>query len=120
MSAIELVDKDYIRSMVEDYWRTFLELAVAQQPEKGAIHTERFEDQIQSSAELMPETMCHAVEPVAKTDSVYGPHRVHDLTNSSFINASGFGLVRMLYTSNDRGKYVASKEIKVTLGGCGG
>ncbi len=64
-------------------------------------------------AEPMPPTACRSVEPVPKgiDDRFSGPHRVHDLAVSDFESASGFGFVRMMFSKNKRGVWVASPAI---------
>lgn len=68
-------------------------------------------------AEPMPPTLCSSVESVPKhfnpkvPDRTTGPHRVHDLTVWDFLNASGFGFMRMGGDINKRGLPVASKHV---------
>jgi len=63
-------------------------------------------------AEPMPSTSCRSVERAQKgKDDLNGPYRVHDLTNSMFEEASGFGFVRMLFRANKRGVMVSSPAV---------
>ncbi len=63
-------------------------------------------------AEPMPPTSCRSVEPAPKhAANGSGPYRVHDLAVSAFETSSGFGAIRMLFHTNDRGVLVASRAI---------
>lgn len=63
-------------------------------------------------AAAMPATACRSVEPVTKRDDPFtGPHRLHDLTVHLFETESGFGMWRMLLSTNRRGVLVSSKAV---------
>ncbi len=64
------------------------------------------------AAEPLPPTYCHSIERVPKPKYIRtGPHGVHRSTIDLFENESGFGVRRMVYSTNDRGVYVASSDI---------
>lgn len=63
-------------------------------------------------AEPMPPTVCRSVETVPKDpEGTSGPHEVHYLTFWDFVNASGFGFMRMGGDINKRGMAVASEHV---------
>ncbi|MCS0585320.1 hypothetical protein NX784_27445 [Massilia pinisoli] len=65
MTAELVVDREKIRSMVEDFWRSFLVTAQAN-PETSTASISKFDDQISALASMMPaeqsEAFCRAVE----------------------------------------------------------
>ncbi len=63
-------------------------------------------------AEPMQPTYCRSIERAPKnTTGTTGPYDVHDRTLDLFEDFSGFGFLRMLFFTNDRAVYVASRGI---------
>jgi hypothetical protein len=64
------------------------------------------------AAEPLPPTYCRSIERVPKpVDVTAGPHGFHRATVHLFESESGFGFWRMVFTTNDRGVYVGSRDI---------
>jgi hypothetical protein len=61
-------------------------------------------------AEPMPSTYCRSIECAPKNTD-WGPYYIHDRTVDFFESNSGFGLLRMFWTTNDRGVDVVSRDI---------
>jgi hypothetical protein len=65
MTTELVVDREKIRSMVEDFWRSFLATAQAN-PETSAASIKKFDDQISALASMMPaeqsRAFCKVVE----------------------------------------------------------